>query len=96
MGLLNNLEKKAQEKEDAKTQELIEKYQLNGIGEEYKKAIYEVNKTIAGTKLIQAGSLLSRDPLGYAEAQSSFQYAIIQQNWIIIKQLNEISKKLDK
>ena len=94
MGMFGNKETK-EEKQARKAQEAMAKYGLNKLSAEYGEAVKNISLALAGTGAIETGSLLSgmksEDIL-----KTSYLNALLEQNWIIIRQLDEISKKLDK
>ena len=87
MGLFNN-----KEKQDQKVKVVMEKYGLGSLSPEYFEAVKKINQELAGTGLMEAGLLLS----GKSEDNVKIAYlnTLIAQNWIIIRQLDEISKKM--
>ena len=95
MGLFKSQEEKQQILEE-KTKKVLEKYELTNLSEEYTNAIKNINSELAGSGLSELGNLLAPDSATSARVQTQFLNAIVQQNWIIIRQLNDISKKLDK
>lgn len=92
MGLFGNKETK-EDKKAAKMQELAAKYHLVDINPKDLEAIRNINYELMGTGLMEFGTLLT----GKAEDNVKIAYlnTLIQQNWIMIRQLDEISKKLD-
>lgn len=58
------------------------------------EAIKDINSELLGTGMMEFGTLLT----GKAEDNVKISYlnTLIQQNWIIIRQLDEISKKLNQ
>ena len=94
MGLFSGKETK-EEKQERKALEAMAKYNLNNLSSAYGNAVKNISLELAGTNAIEFGSMLSgmksEDVL-----KTSYLNALIQQNWIIIRQLDEISKKLDK
>lgn len=93
MGLFNGKEKK-EDKKNAKMLEIAAKYNLSDINPKDFEAIKNINYELMGTGLMEFGTLLT----GKSEDNVKIAYlnTLIQQNWIIIRQLDEISKKLDK
>ena len=75
-------------------QEIAAKYHLEDINPKDLDAIENINYELMGTGLLEFGTLLT----GKAEDNVKIAYlnTLIQQNWIMIRQLDEISKKLDK
>lgn len=93
MSLFNNKEKK-EDKKAAKMAEIASKYNLGDINPKDFETIKKINYELMGTGLMEFGTLLT----GKAEDNVKIAYlnTLIQQNWVIIRQLDEISKKLDK
>lgn len=93
MGLFTSNEKKEQKREE-KLKAIASKYHLEDINPKDLDAIKNINSELFGTGLMEFGTLLS----GKAEDNVKIAYlnTLIQQNWIIIRQLDEISKKMDK
>ena len=95
MGLFKSQEEKQQILEE-KTRKVLEKYNLTGISTEYTEAINNINSELAGSGLSEFGNLLAPDPNTSLKVQTQFLNAIVQQNWIIIRQLDKLNKKLEK
>lgn len=94
MALFNSKENK----EDKKQQEInnfMEKYQLDEIDDKDLVMIKKIATDLIGNNLLKAGMALS---FAKAEEQAKVSYlsALVNQNWIMIRQLNNISNKLDK
>lgn len=94
MALFNNKENK----DDKKQQEInkfMEKYQLEEIDDKDLVIIKKIATDLIGNNLLKAGMALS---FAKAEEQAKVSYlsALVNQNWIMIRQLNNISNKLDK
>ena len=94
MALFNSKENK----EDKKQQEInnfMEKYQLDEIDDKDLVIIKKIATDLIGNNLLKAGMALS---FAKAEEQAKVSYlsALVNQNWIMIRQLNNISNKLDK
>lgn len=93
MALFGNSEKKEQKKEE-KLKAIAAKYHLEDINPKDLEAIKDINSELLGTGMMEFGTLLT----GKAEDNVKISYlnTLIQQNWIIIRQLDEISKKLNQ
>lgn len=94
MALFNSKENK----DDKKQQEInkfMEKYQLEEIDDKDLVIIKKIATDLIGNNLLKAGMALS---FAKAEEQAKVSYlsALVNQNWIMIRQLNNISNKLDK
>lgn len=93
MGLFSSKESR-EDKKLAKMQQFASKYHLEDINPKDLEAIKNINYELMGTGLMEFGTLLT----GKSEDNVKIAYSntLIQQNWVIIRQLDEISKKLDK
>ena len=94
MALFNSKENK----DDKKQQEInkfMEKYQLEEIDDKDLVIIKKIATDLIGNNLLKAGMALS---FAKAEEQAKVSYlsALVNQNWIMIRQLSNISNKLDK
>lgn len=94
MAIFGSKESK-EEKEARKVAELLSRYGLEEISDpKDKDSIKAIAQSLAGNNLITFGTTLS----GKAEDVAKLTYlsALIEQNWIVIRQLDRISKLLDK
>ncbi len=90
--------KSKESKEDKKLKEIekfMERYQLDEINDKDLKIIKNIANDLAGNNLIKAGMALSFAKVE-EQAKVSYLSAIIQQNWIMIRQLNNLNNKLDE
>lgn len=94
MGLFNNNTESKENKKERKMQETLAKYELNNLSTEYANAVKNISLALSGNNLIELGSTMGMTPA--ENLTTSYLKAIVEQNFIIIRQLDEISKKLDK
>ena len=94
MGLFNTNNETKEEKQKRKMQETLNKYELNNLDSEYANAVKNISLALAGNNLIELGSTLGMTSAG--NLTTSYLKAIVEQNFIMIRQLDEISKKLSK
>ena len=89
--MFGNKESK-QEKQDAKLQELMDKYGLSDVSPEYADAVKKIAAELAGTGMMETGMRLS---MAKAEDALPVYYlrAIMEQNFLIIRQLDVLLKK---
>ena len=89
MGLFGNSEAKEAKKQE-KLNKLMEKYGLNKLDPEYQEKVKLINYELMGTGLTELGLAFSGKP----EDNVKIHYlnAIIEQNWIIIRLLNDLKK----
>lgn len=94
MGLFSSKEEK-EEKEQQKLQSALDKYNLSEIDNKYAESVRNIQLGLMGTGMMEAGTFLTgsktEDNLKIAYLKT-----LIEQNWIVIRQLDEISKKLGK
>lgn len=83
MGLFGNKE----DKKEKEVQKFLDKYKLNNIDENDLAMIKEISSDLFGTEILKASS---------NNAESKYLSVLVKQNWILIRKLDEISKKLDK
>lgn len=95
MGFFKSEEEKQAEREE-KLNRIMAKYELNDLESKYKNAVNSINSELAGTGMMELGNMLSFDEKTAARLNTYYMNALIQQNWIIIRQLDELNKKLDK
>lgn len=93
MALFGSTKETKEEKEARRVQELMQKYGLENISKVDADSIERILGDLAGKNLIRTGLALSGVK---AEDQVKMDYlsALMEQNWIIIRQLDRISKIL--
>lgn len=90
MALFNNANK--EDRKAAKTEALLEKYGLQELSDPRDaESVRAIASSLLGNKLIELGTALS----GGSEdaAKLSYLSAIVEQNWIIIRQLDKLNNK---
>ena len=80
-----------EEKQDRKIRELLQKYGLEDLSEKDTESIRLIANELMGTGLMETGIALT----GKAEDNLKIHYlrALVEQNWIIIRLLDQIAKK---
>ncbi|MCK8818206.1 hypothetical protein MWH28_12645 [Natroniella sulfidigena] len=93
MGFFGSKNKK--EKQNKKVKKFMNKYKLNNIDKEDLEILEEISNDLTGLGLMKAGMTLS---FSSADKQATVGYlsALVKQNWVIIRKLDEINKSLDK
>lgn len=78
-----------------KTQQLMAKYGLEDVDPMFAPVVRDIANELLGTGAMEAGLKLS---LAKAEIQLpiSYQHVLIEQNWIIIRQLDQLCKLLEQ
>ena len=77
-----------------KTQAMMEKYGLEYLDQKDLESVRSIGYALMGNNLIELGTTLSGS--GVDVAKMSYLRALIEQNWIIIRQLDRLNKKLDQ
>ena len=84
-----------QEKQEQKVQALLQKYGLEELSDPRDiQAVRNIATNLAGTKLMEFGAALQGN--GVDAAKMSILNAIMDQNFIMIRQLDRIAKALEK
>lgn len=94
MALFESKETK-EEKQEKKAQALMAKYGLERLPDEYRSMVKAINLELAGTGMMETGVILSG---AKPEEQIKIRYlnVLMKQNWIIIRQLDDIAALLEK
>lgn len=81
-----------EEKQEKKMQKFLKKYHLDNIDEKDMEILDNISKELTG--LAKFGTIMTMK----VEEQAKVGYlsTLVDQNWMIIRKLDEISKKLDK
>lgn len=91
MALFGNNE----EKKEQKAQALLQKYGLEDLTDQRDLAsVKNISYNLMGNKLIELGAALQGN--GTDAAKLSYLNAIMEQNFIMIRQLDRIAKSLEK
>lgn len=94
MALFGNGETK-EEKRERKVNDMLQKYGLEDLSDPRDvQAVKNIQLALMGNKMIELGTALAGS--GADSAKLSYLDAIMQQNYIIIRQLDKIAKLLDK
>lgn len=90
MGMFGNSE----DKKAAKVEALLSRYGLQELNDDRDyESVQNIANNLMGNKLIEIGSALQGN--GADAAKMSYLNAIVEQNFIIIRQLDRIARKLE-
>lgn len=90
MGMFGNSE----DKKAAKVEALLSRYGLQELNDDRDyESVQNIATNLMGNKLIEIGSALQGN--GADAAKMSYLNAIVEQNFIIIRQLDRIARKLE-
>ena len=82
-------------KQEQKVQMLLQRYGLQDLSDPRDiQAVRNIATSLSGNKLIEVGTLLQGN--GVDPAKLSYLNAIMEQNFIIIRQLDKLTKLLEK
>jgi len=97
MALFKSAEEKAA-KAAEKEQKLLERYNLTTLSDpEDIESVRKIVTELVGTGISEVGLALGGgNEKEYMRLQMNFQRAIVEQNFIIIRQLDKIAKSLEK
>ena len=81
-----------EEKQERKVQAILDKYGLQELSDPRDiEAVRTIATALIGNKMIEVGTALSGT--GPDVAKMSYLRAIVEQNWIIIRQLDKLNSK---
>jgi len=92
MALFGTPEEK-EAKNEEKMRKLMEKYELQNLSSEYQNAVKNINQELAGSKLFEAGMKIGMNYKPEDMLKIQYLHAIMEQNWIIIRLLDELKSK---
>lgn len=92
MGLFGNNEDKEAKKE-AKLDAMMAKYGLENLSPEYRSKVKDINLELIGTGFMETGMKLSMNAKVEDQLQVQYLRTIMEQNWMIIRLLDEIKNK---
>ena len=83
-----------EEKEIEQMRKFMEKYQLEDVDQKDMVVLRRIANDLAGNGFFKAGMALS---FAKAEEQAKVTYlsALVEQNWVIIRQLSRLNKNLE-
>ena len=97
MGLFNGQKETKEEKAQRKEQEMLQKYRLDTLTDPKDIAsVKAIANELIGTGLMETGISLSYDAKTAGRLTVYYLRAIMEQNFIMIRQLDKISNLLDK
>lgn len=80
-----------EEKKQEKVNKLMERYKITNVSSDISEDVLAIAQDLAGNKMIELGTLLQGN--GSDAVKMSYLSAIMKQNFIIIKLLDEIAHK---
>ena len=86
------IKEREREAKNKELQALVERYHLTDMNESDLLLLQKITYSMAGNNLMKLGELLK----GQGDAKTGFLSAIVEQNFMMIKQLSEMNSKLSK
>lgn len=80
-----------EEKKQEKVNKLMERYKITNVSSDISEDVLAIAQDLVGNKMIEVGTLLQGN--GADAVKMSYLSAIMKQNFIIIKLLDEIAHK---
>ncbi|MDP4145847.1 MAG: hypothetical protein Q8936_15400 [Bacillota bacterium] len=94
MGLFGNKETK-EEKNAKQLQKFMDKYQLEDLDEKDLVVLKRIAGDLSGNNLLSLGMALSFSTKAEDQAKISYLSALVEQNWMIIRQLSRLNKNIE-
>lgn len=92
MGLFATPEEKEAKKEE-KLNKVMAKYGLENLSPEFRDKVKDINQELIGTGLMEAGMKLSMSAKTEDQLQVQYLKTIIEQNWLMIRLLDDLKNK---
>lgn len=95
MAIFGGNKETKEEKQARKAQELLEKYGLQELSDPRDlESVKSISLSLAGNGLLELGTSLSAKSEDLVKMSNLS--ALVEQNWIIIRQLDRLNKNLEK
>lgn len=94
MGLFGE-KKTKEEKQREKLQSFMERYQLEDLDEKDLIVLERIANDLVGNNLFKAGMALSFTKVE-EQAKVTYLSALVEQNWMIIRQLSRLNKNIEE
>ena len=85
-----------EDKAARKTQAMLEKYGLEYLDSKDVESVRSIGYSLMGNSLIELGNAINLKGSPVDSAKMSYLHALVEQNWIIIRQLDRLNKKLEQ
>lgn len=98
MGIFGSKEdklEKQRQQEQEELNKLMAKYNLKNMDTEDLKVLKRISNDLSANGLFKMGMALSFAK-GEEQAKVTYLSALVEQNWLMIKQLSDLNNKLDK
>lgn len=81
---------------EEKAQKLLQRYGLTNVDPQYADALQKIATHLAGSGFSEFGGILSNDDRAVNRAQTQYIHAILEQNFIIIRELDQLIYLLER
>lgn len=96
MALFNKSPEEKEEKQQKEIAKFMEKYQLEDLDEKDLVVLKKIANDLAGSDLMKTGVKLTFGTKPEENLKISYLNTLVQQNWMIIRQLSRLNKNLEE
>lgn len=95
MAIFNKSPEEKEEKQQKEIEKFMERYQLEDLDEKDLVVLKRIANDLAGSDLMKAGVKLTFGTKPEENLKISYLNTLVQQNWMIIRQLSRLNKNLE-
>lgn len=96
MAIFNKSPEEKEEKQQKEIEKFMERYQLEDLDEKDLVVLKKIANDLAGSDLMKAGVKLTFGTKPEENLKISYLNTLVQQNWMIIRQLSRLNKNLEE
>lgn len=96
MALFNKSPEEKEEKQQKEIAKFMEKYQLEDLDEKDLVVLKKIANDLVGSDLMKVGVKLTLGTKPEENLKISYLNTLVQQNWMIIRQLSRLNKNLEE
>lgn len=96
MAIFNKSPEEKEEKQQKEIEKFMERYQLEDLDEKDLVVLKKIANDLAGSDLMKVGVKLTFGTKPEENLKISYLNTLVQQNWIIIRQLSRLNKNLEE
>lgn len=96
MAIFNKSPEEKEEKQQKEIAKFMERYQLEDLDEKDLGVLKKIANDLAGSDLMKAGVKLTFGTKSEENLKIFYLNTLVQQNWMIIRQLSRLNKNLEE
>lgn len=96
MAIFNKSPEEKEEKQQKEIAKFMEKYQLEDLDEKDLVVLKKIANDLVGSDLMKVGVKLTLGTKPEENLKISYLNTLVQQNWMIIRQLSRLNKNLEE